>query len=417
MFMSQSPQAAKVRADGPCDWQSGQGPRLGLFARAQFFYKNIALASEKSSAAHDLFGPSTAAWLLTLQDMTSSQRASRSISVGVITKAMVTLTGTTQVERDLGQVRLTELKHRALQIGPRLLESTVKCNVQTFTGRRVGCTFNPDDLFLGPLQSAEKQVRRRASAYGLRVQAIYTEFFGEKQTSGRSLTEQADRMKDEKPRLTAKRAPRADNYLTLTGEKKKHSEAVDRIVKASGKTASMDAIVETQQEVAEARSSAAASSAGQKRKQQQRDEEAEDDDMRRILHSSSFGVFGFYLLWLLKLKFLTTRRRTQLGPCWHTAGPLRDQARWHPCLRNTSRFKRSSWNWLSRWNQENRFHTCRQLVSTEPKFPSPVQKPLLRLLYLKSSVSSPADRSKFRFGANTGLKETFGSVTWFFSRT
>ena len=45
--------------------------------------------------------------------------------------------------------------------------------------------------------------------------AIYQEYFGKKQISGRSLIEQADCMKDEKPRLTAVRAPRADNYLTL----------------------------------------------------------------------------------------------------------------------------------------------------------------------------------------------------------
>ena len=45
--------------------------------------------------------------------------------------------------------------------------------------------------------------------------AIYQEYFGKKQISGRSLIEQADCMKDEKPRLTAVHAPRADNYLTL----------------------------------------------------------------------------------------------------------------------------------------------------------------------------------------------------------
>ena len=68
----------------PCDWESGQDWPL---CPSTVFDKNIALAFEKSSAAHDLYGPSTAAWLLTLQDMTSSQRASRSIRVGVITKA------------------------------------------------------------------------------------------------------------------------------------------------------------------------------------------------------------------------------------------------------------------------------------------------------------------------------------------
>ena len=276
---------------GPCDWESGQGPRLGLFARAQFFYHNIAAASEKSSAANDLYGPSTAAWLVTLQDLKPAQRAARSLAIRVITKAMVTMTGTTGVERDLGQVRLTELKHRAMQLGPRILESSVKCNVQCFTGRRAGGSFDPDALFLGPVASAEKRVRHRASAYGLRCQAIYKEFFGEKKCSGRSLTLQADRMKDEKPKLNSIRRPQSEsNVLTLQGEKKKHKQAIDRIVNASGKAASMDRILDAQHEVAEARSGASVSVAdivALKRKHQQQPEQAEDEDMMSLVVNSA----------------------------------------------------------------------------------------------------------------------------------
>ena len=240
---------------GPCSWQAGEAPSKGLFARAQFFHENISLACQKSTTILDLYGPSTAAWVLTLQDLKTCQRASRSLAIRVVQKAAATMVATTAVERNFGELRLTELKHRGNQLGSRVLESTIKLNTQTFTGRRVGSSMDPDILLRSPAESFQRKVQCRASAYAVQVQTIYKEFFGEKATQGRSLLAEGNRLQQEKPKLNVVRASSdtAAGALTIKDEKAKHDAAVRDIVAKSDKQVSLDSVVQAQLEVSQAR--------------------------------------------------------------------------------------------------------------------------------------------------------------------
>ncbi|CAE7776247.1 unnamed protein product [Symbiodinium sp. CCMP2592] len=101
----------------------GEGPSMGLFARAMHYFDNP-LAKNKSESVGALrqrFGNTTVAWMQTLQSLDPRQRSARPLAVRVIQKSLAILTGTQNVERFLGEVRLIELKHRARALGNEIL--------------------------------------------------------------------------------------------------------------------------------------------------------------------------------------------------------------------------------------------------------------------------------------------------------
>ena len=89
------------------------------------------------------------------------------------------LTGTASVERWLNQVALQEMKKRANQLHIYNLERAVKLNVQSSTGHRTGCQFNPDSLLDGKPQEV------KASRFRLAAAALYREWYGEKDAPAR----------------------------------------------------------------------------------------------------------------------------------------------------------------------------------------------------------------------------------------
>ena len=141
----------------------------------------------------------------------------------MVQRAVTTLVSTTAVERKLGEVRLTELKHRANLLGAGTLEACVKLNLQTLSGRRIGNAMDPDMLVRGAEESAERNVRYRISPYGIQVQNTYRDYFGEKSSKGRFLVAEANRLDEEKPKLNPMRP--AGKRNTLRAAKERHNKA------------------------------------------------------------------------------------------------------------------------------------------------------------------------------------------------
>ena len=170
-----------------------------------------------------------------------------------MTRCLSLLTGTQSVERWLGQLAMVQLKHRAnLHICN--LESAIKLNVQTFTGRREGQKFDPSCLFESGAMSVARGVHYKASKYALRVQNQYIEWFGEKASAGRSLDQGPSRK--ETPPLGS--MPRVAKGPTLAGLERAQKKAVSSVVVQMSKSESVqemyEQLVAEQQSVAFARS-------------------------------------------------------------------------------------------------------------------------------------------------------------------
>ena len=261
------------------------GPHMGLFARAFWYYRNPALSSGTSlqKKAHGarwaLEGKSTIAWLRTLSELTTPQREKRQSACRVLEKALTVLTGAQEVERFLGDVRQLELKNRAQHLNAWNLEAALKLNCQSALGRRPGKKFSPDELFEGPSASAMRDrapVLYKASQYGLKVQKWYKEFWGEKKLAGRELEGQRDRAA-EKPKL-GKMGSR-EIAKSLAAEKRNQTEAVRLACQSPASQVSFEPMIQTIKEVAAARSSVPASSnSGFKRKMEASRAEVEEEE-------------------------------------------------------------------------------------------------------------------------------------------
>lgn len=246
---------------------SEDGAKMGLFARAFWYYRNPAMSSGASlqkQKAHGtrwaLEGKSTIAWLRTLTELTARQREKRESACKLLEKALTVLTGTQEVERFLGEVRQLELKSRAQHLSSWNLEASLKLNCQCALGRRPGKQFSPDELFEGASASAMRDrapVMFKASQYGLRVQKWYKEFFGERKLAGRALEGQRDRAA-EKPALGSMGKREVGN--SLAGEKRRHAEAVQLASQSSTTKINFEPMVQSIREVAAARSSLPSSS-------------------------------------------------------------------------------------------------------------------------------------------------------------
>ena len=275
--------------------EAGSDPASGLFMRAQYFYENSAAAKSSTitgtKAMLQQYGPSTAAWILALQDLTPRQRAVRPLALRCVNLSLVMQTGTQTVERFLGEVRLAELKHRSGALGPDSLDASLKLNVQCFTGRRLGKSFDPGELIQNMTRSAERLVRYRSSAYGLKVQNAYRDMFGEKKSSGRSLVQESGHRDAEKPRLN--KIPRgptsSDKVETFQSFKEKHSQAVQKIVESADKTASLDPVVEAHEAVLVARQAAAAAEEASSSSSRKRPV-ADVDDLFRVVFPEEHDV-------------------------------------------------------------------------------------------------------------------------------
>ncbi|CAE7692666.1 unnamed protein product [Symbiodinium sp. CCMP2592] len=250
---------------------AGSEPSSGIFARALWFFKNFATAGNVPGMQRmlDQYGASSAAWIRTLGDMTPQQRRDRPLAVQLIIKALTVQCGTQSVERYLGEVRLAELKHRARALGADTLESSVKLNVQDFTGRQPGKAFNPDSLFRSAAESIEKGVRYRASNFGLQCQNAYRRLYGEKQDPGRSLLPSSARGSDHhegKPKLTRVRKTAGPAMETLKQAKDMHTKSVSQAVAAASKdtSAALGAVVQAHADVARARLDASTSASSKR---------------------------------------------------------------------------------------------------------------------------------------------------------
>ena len=211
-------------------------PSLGLFARAQFYYKNPGTDPGKDkrggqvSAVYQQFGKNAVAWLQVLRGLEPRDRIARPAACKVIQRSLTILTGTQTVERWLGEVQLAEIKSRSNLLGNSVLETSVKLNCQCFTGRRSGRAFNPDELLRGPAASADRGVRHQASNYCLRAQNIYRDWFGEKKIPARLLEGGPEETRP--PGLgRSHKAPRTQE--TFKDQQKKHQECIKEIVSSS----------------------------------------------------------------------------------------------------------------------------------------------------------------------------------------
>jgi len=248
----------------------GAEPSSGIFARALWFFKNFATAGNVPGMQRmlDQYGASSAAWIRTLADLTPQQRRDRPLAVQLIVKSLTVQCGTQTVERYLGEVRLAELKHRARALGAETLESSIKLNVQDFSGRQAGKAFNPDSLFRSAAESIEKGVRYRASNFGLQCQNAYRRLYGEKQDPGRSLLPTSARGSEGKPKLTRVRKSAGPAMETLKQARDMHTKSVSQAVAAASKdtSAALGAVIQAHADVARARLDAS-TSASSKRSQ------------------------------------------------------------------------------------------------------------------------------------------------------
>ena len=240
------------------------GPSMGLFARAQHFFKNP-VASTKSALKDtdkvlQQFGRSTAAWVLMLQDLTPRQKKLRPLAMKVLQQALCMVAGTQTVERWLGEMKMAELKSRAHALNDSLLETCMKLNVQSFHGRRLGKAFDPDELIQGIANSRQRGVRYKGTNYLLRCQNLYREFYGEKVLKCRAL-EGDSSSASEKPSMGKIHAASSEKKRSMQTMQEEHSKAVKNVVAASGKSASLTPMVENMKEVSAARSSCSLSDA------------------------------------------------------------------------------------------------------------------------------------------------------------
>ena len=230
---------------------------MGLFARAMHFLENpVKSGSESKGDLQKRFGETTVAWARTLQSLDARQRSARPLAVRVIQKSLAILTGTQNVERFLGEVRLIELKHRARALGNEILESSLKLNTQTFQGRRLGGSFNTDELVLSVSASAQKNVQYRASKYAVQAQQAYREFFGDRQLASRALDRAATRSCAPPP-LGRVQKPGSEAQVTLQGERQKHTKAIQDMVAKDAQShhSDLDSVVNALADVAAARTS------------------------------------------------------------------------------------------------------------------------------------------------------------------
>ena len=152
--------------------------------------------------------------------------------------------------------RLIELKHRARALGNEILESSLKLNTQTFQGRRLGGSFNTDELVLSVTASAQKNVQYRASKYAVQAQQAYREFFGDRQLASRALDRAATRSCAPLP-LGRVQKPGSEAQATLEGERQKHTKAIQDMVAKDAQShhSDLDSVVNALADVAAARTS------------------------------------------------------------------------------------------------------------------------------------------------------------------
>lgn len=295
--------------------EAGADPTSGLFMRAQYFYENAAASKTKHVAGAqsmlNQFGASSAAWILALQDLTPRQRAGRPLALHCINVSLAMQTGTQTVERFLGEVKLTELKHRSGALGPEALDASLKLNTQCFTGRRLGKSFDPGELIQSITASGERDVRYRSSQYALKVQNAYREMFGEKKSSGRSLEQESGHRDAEKPRLNkiCRRPVSSDKAETFRSFKEKHSQVVSKLVASADKTGSLGPVVEAHEAVLVARQSAAAAEEASSSSSRKRPVADVDELVRPQEHDvqeaeATLGLFSFQRL-VVPLRFTT----------------------------------------------------------------------------------------------------------------
>ena len=216
---------------------------MGLFARAMHFLENPVKSGSESKT--------TVAWARTLQSLDARQRSARPLAVRVIQKSLAFLTETQNVER-----LLIELRHRARALGNEILESSLKLNTQTFQGRRLGGSFNTDELVLSVTASAQKNVQYRASKYAVQAQQAYREFFGDRQLASRALDRAATRSCAPLP-LGRVQKPGSEAQATLEGERQKHTKAIQDMVAKDAQShhSDLDSVVNALADVAAARTS------------------------------------------------------------------------------------------------------------------------------------------------------------------
>lgn len=186
--------ATRLGLDPDAVWTQIGGdtfPASGMLARAQFFASpagSLCQASmnvdKKKIVLRDPHRPNLLAWLSTLREMSGRQTTARASAAELVAFLLVFMTQSSSVERFLGIVALTELKHRAHKLNVVHLGDAVKLVVSDMAGRRApGQTLDPMKL----LVHTHPDGSWRATQYCVRAQNIYREFFGERALQSRSL--------------------------------------------------------------------------------------------------------------------------------------------------------------------------------------------------------------------------------------
>ena len=186
----------------------------GLLARALWHARNPSKQTSKT------------AWVRTLSELRTSQKAARPEAVKIIAHSITFMTSTCNVERWLHELSLSEQKSRAHHLSVFRLEDAVKLNVQNMSGSRTGMQAN--DLTTTPAESEARGVQWQASNFGLRSQTAYRDFFGERVLPARDILTPESR--NDKPRLAALRNSSAKS---LKSQISAHSAALDTSVAES----------------------------------------------------------------------------------------------------------------------------------------------------------------------------------------
>ncbi|CAE7948966.1 unnamed protein product [Symbiodinium sp. KB8] len=285
---------------------SDNGPKLGLFARAFYYFDNPAKMDgqdacrqrrpERSVAE---VGRSRAAWLKVLAELKPEQRARRSLAVSLLEKSLALQSGTQSVERFLGEAALAENQYRAQHLTDWNLQAAIKLNVQSLRGSRKPKAFNPDELFEGPLDTTRFRttvsLNLKASKYGVAVQNSYRDFFGEKKLPHRSLDpSKAQREQTDKPGLGNIKKESAKR--SLAKEMRLHDKSISAAVESarqeqpasSRSSSSWEPMVQEMREVTAAREKRSLGSdeaVGSQAKRQKVQDDAPDTFESALRHS------------------------------------------------------------------------------------------------------------------------------------
>ena len=140
-----TPQAVHCNKDADAVWRVFAGAvglgSTGAFARAKWHASAVGIVEAGHDEARQKLGrepesKNLRAWLRTYRDFISVVSDGRSDFMEILSDYLVAVPGTPIVERWFGQLKLTELKHRAHKLGVKSEADSLRVMFQDILGRR-----------------------------------------------------------------------------------------------------------------------------------------------------------------------------------------------------------------------------------------------------------------------------------------